>query len=274
MTTPDYLFASTQAKPEYERLQLIEAVFDGQSQRRLLQTGLTGGWSCLEVGAGAGSITRWLAAIAGDSGQVTALDRDTRFLKGALPGSVQVIEGDICTEELPAASFDLIHARFVLIHIPTVEVALEQMVRLLKSGGWLVLEEPDFLAARPAGMTADLGGSITPETLTTAMTRVNQAILQTFVDRGIDPAVSLQLPQRLETLGLRVQTVDNHAPLVRGNSAMAQIMARSARQLATLYTATGKASPLDVEHYCQYAQNSHTWAIYHGIVGIQAQAHL
>jgi ubiquinone/menaquinone biosynthesis C-methylase UbiE len=47
--------------------------------RRMGNIGVTDGWICLEVGAGAGSIARWLARRVGPTGSVVATDLDTRF---------------------------------------------------------------------------------------------------------------------------------------------------------------------------------------------------
>ncbi|BAY08644.1 class I SAM-dependent methyltransferase [Calothrix sp. NIES-2098] len=148
LTECSYVFANSQNLRELERLQTIEKVFDPASKRRILATGLTTGWRCLEVGAGAGSIMRWMAEIVGNSGSVVAVDLDTQFLRDPLPSNVEVLQKDIRHLTLENQSFDLIHARFVLVHIPDFRVALSQMLSLLKPGGWIVLEEPDFAAAR------------------------------------------------------------------------------------------------------------------------------
>jgi SAM-dependent methyltransferase len=46
-------------------------------------------------------------------------------------------------DPLPARSFDLIHERLVLFHVPAREQALERMVSALKPGGWIVIEAFD-----------------------------------------------------------------------------------------------------------------------------------
>ena len=63
-----YIFSETQFQSELERLQALEKVSDPASQRQILATGLTTGWKCLEVGAGAGSIMRWMSEKVGSSG--------------------------------------------------------------------------------------------------------------------------------------------------------------------------------------------------------------
>ena len=76
-----YIFSDTQFQSELERLQVLEKVSDPASQRQILATGLTAGWKCLEVGAGAGSIMNWMSEKVGASGKVTAIDVDTRFVE-------------------------------------------------------------------------------------------------------------------------------------------------------------------------------------------------
>ena len=95
MTTSQYIFTDAQRSREWERLQAIEQIFDPASQRRIQLTGMTQRWRCLEVGAGAGSITRWLAAAVGEDGHVTAVDLDTRFVADLKQPNIEVLEADI-----------------------------------------------------------------------------------------------------------------------------------------------------------------------------------
>jgi ubiquinone/menaquinone biosynthesis C-methylase UbiE len=47
----------------------------------LAKIGVAPGWHCLEIGAGAGSITEWLCQRVGSSGRVVATDINTCFLE-------------------------------------------------------------------------------------------------------------------------------------------------------------------------------------------------
>ena len=177
MAQPDYVFTTADDRLELTRLQAIEQEFDPASRRRLYATGLTTGWRCLEVGPGAGSLMQWMGEKVGASGQVVALDLSTKFLPARRPEQVEVQQGDIRTAALPQGSFDLVHARYVLVHLPDYEVALSRMLAALKPGGWIVLEEPDFSASRGiAGTAAQLA----------AMQHIHQAIHQMYESRGMD----------------------------------------------------------------------------------------
>lgn len=48
-------------KGEAERLRLMSHLLDSSSELHLLRTGVATGWHCLEIGAGNGSLSRWLA---------------------------------------------------------------------------------------------------------------------------------------------------------------------------------------------------------------------
>jgi SAM-dependent methyltransferase len=85
-----------------------------------------------------------LADTVGDDGRVMATDIDTRFLVD-MPSNVIVREHDIASDTLPAEHFDLVHARAVLQHVPKREHALQRMIDATKPGGWLVIEDIDWL---------------------------------------------------------------------------------------------------------------------------------
>jgi trans-aconitate methyltransferase len=147
---------ATLAKPAYLlehdweheplRLQLLERHADPTTARRLEAVGVGDGWRCLEVGAGRGSIAEWLCRQVGPSGHVTALDLDTSLLSWLDAPNLDVVSGDLLELDLPEQSFDLVHARCVLMHLPERERALERMVSWLCPGGWLVVEELDWMA--------------------------------------------------------------------------------------------------------------------------------
>ena len=127
MAQSEYVFQRAEDQRELERLRMIEQVFDSASRRRLLATGLQAGWCCLEVGPGAGSVMTWMGEVVGPTGQVVAMDLDPKFLGESGQSNVEILRADIRTAQLQEQSFDLVHARYVLIHIPDYETALTKM---------------------------------------------------------------------------------------------------------------------------------------------------
>jgi SAM-dependent methyltransferase len=126
------------------RLTLLEQHLDPITQRRLAALGVGTGWRCLEVGGGGGSIARWLCRQVGADGHVTATDIDIRFLSEIHEYNFEAISHDITTEDLPAGGFHLVHARWLLHHLPQPERVIERMIAAVRPGGWLLLEEVDF----------------------------------------------------------------------------------------------------------------------------------
>ena len=134
------------------RMDVLARLYDATSQRVLEGTGLAAGWRCLEVGGGGGSMARWMAGRVGPQGHVLCTDIDTRIIEREHPAAVpnlEVIRHDIARDPLPAATFDLAHARLVMIHVPERERAIESMVAALKPGGWLVIEDFDSASVQP-----------------------------------------------------------------------------------------------------------------------------
>ena len=258
MSQPDYVFTSAEDQLELRRLQAIEREFDPASCRRLYATGLTAGWRCLEVGPGAGSLMQWMGERVGPSGHVIALDLSTKFLTAQRPAHIEVQQGDIRTAAFLPGSFDLVHARYVLIHLPDYEIALSRMLAALKPGGWIVLEEPDFSAARGiVGTAAQLA----------AMEHINQAIHHMYESRGMDYALGLTLLPLLQARGLLDLSMENDAPVSAGGSGLAKMMAMSAQQLREKYLATGVVSEADLQGYRHMAEDSRSRAVYYATVG-------
>ena len=135
------MLSAVDAATESKRLGLLAQRFDAGTIRRLGELGVTDGWRCLEVGAGHGSVARWLADRVGPSGSVVAADIDARFLTG-LPDNVDVRELDIRDQDLEP-EFDLAHCRALLMHLPDPD-ALARIVAALRPGGVLLVEEGDF----------------------------------------------------------------------------------------------------------------------------------
>jgi SAM-dependent methyltransferase len=128
---------------EQQRLHLLEQMLDPDTIRILEQRGIQPSWHCLELGAGAGSIARWLAFRCPD-GQVVATDIGTTFLAGLSAPNLQVLRHDLVAEDFPLGAFDLIHARWLLMNLPQREEVLAKAVTWLAPGGWLVTEDMDL----------------------------------------------------------------------------------------------------------------------------------
>jgi len=129
---------------ERARLAGIESLWDVGTRDLLARHGARPGASALEVGAGGGSIVAWLAGQVGPSGRVLATDLDTRFVEPLASDVVEVRHADVVADELPEGEFDVVHTRLLLEHLPARDAALDRLVRALRPGGWLVVEDYDW----------------------------------------------------------------------------------------------------------------------------------
>jgi SAM-dependent methyltransferase len=133
---------------EPERLRLLGEWRDPLTLARMEALGLGGGWRCLEVGVGGGTTTRAIAARVRPTGMVIAADINGDFL-APLEGEpgVTTVCCDVRVHDFPAGSFDLIHTRLVLVHLPDRMAVMKRMADWLAPGGWVFFEEPDIAAA-------------------------------------------------------------------------------------------------------------------------------
>ncbi len=154
-----------------DRFANLSALYDEVTCRHLDRFGIGAGWRCLEVGAGGGSIARFMSERVGARGHVVATDINTDWITGSLPANVELRRHDIGIDPLPEAAFDVVHARAVLTFVPERRTALTRMIAALKPDGWL-LDRGDVAAdhrglgparrtrcrARPQGAARHHGG--------------------------------------------------------------------------------------------------------------------
>ncbi len=201
---------------ELERLTLQERILDGFSTGVLGRLGVAPGMRCLDVGAGAGSLVRWLAQRAGAQ-NVTAVDMNTAPLHGLVPAGVTVLELDI-TREAPAdGPYDLVHARLLLEHLPQREQVLHRLAALVRPGGLLVIEDVVInpqVCAHPV--------------MQRAMTALADMCRQML---GTDLLWAARLPLLLEGAGLTEVDAAGYSAVMRRGSALAQLYRATLRML-------------------------------------------
>lgn len=193
VTSSHYPFDNS-APQAGDRFANLSALYDEVTCRHLDRLGISTGWSCLEVGAGGGSIARFMSARVGASGQVVATDINTDWIGQPLPPNVELRRHDIGADPLPEAAFDVVHARAVLTFVPARRAALQRMIAALKPRGWLLVEE----MLPPITETWDW-----PDKPDVALARkARQAIMEMIRRGGGDPTFVQELPGYLTAAGL------------------------------------------------------------------------
>lgn len=158
-------------------------------------------------------------------------------------------------------SFDLVHARYVLIHNVEPEKVIDEMLRCLKPGGALMLEEPDFSAAK---------AFIGPVHLKRAFDSVKQAIQSTFESRSMNYAFGAALPALLEERPTKIASIDYDCPVTPGGDHLAEMMRLSTLALREKYLATGSVTQSDIDGYAEFALTPQCWGTYYATVRVLA----
>ena len=131
-----YAMSEIDADGEGPRLAMLEAILDGPTFARLERIGVGNGWRCADVGAGRGSVSKWLR----DRGaEVISADIMPRFLSGP-----HVRPHDICDGPVEDSAFDLVHCRALLAHVADFDGAVDNLVASARPGGWVMVAEPDY----------------------------------------------------------------------------------------------------------------------------------
>ncbi|GGN86243.1 hypothetical protein GCM10010112_67560 [Actinoplanes lobatus] len=194
---------------ETERLRTNEALWDPGTVARFDQIGVAPGWSCLEVGAGYGSAAQWLADRVGPGGRVVATDLEVERLGWLSGHQVEVWCHDLRSDDLPADAFDLIHSRMLIQHLPDREAAIARLVRALRPGGTLFLEDTDSLPLFRSFRSTDF------------LQDVREAGYGLMAQAGHEPRGGHFDLQAARALGLDAQA-DGRVVMVRGGSPQAR----------------------------------------------------
>src|SRR6516164_7846787 len=102
--TTKYLFDNAAEREASARMAALAAQHNDATFRYMEKCGIALGWNCLEIGAGDGSVARWMAARVGPAGFVLATDIDPRFVLqegSANPANMEVRVHDIVTGSFP-----------------------------------------------------------------------------------------------------------------------------------------------------------------------------
>ncbi|QKG21660.1 class I SAM-dependent methyltransferase [Actinomadura verrucosospora] len=222
------------------RFEAISELCDPWTFRHLDELGAGPGMRCWEVGAGGPTVPAWLGARAGEHGRVLATDIDVSWTLPAAGGAVEVQRHDIVQDEPPAETFDLVHARLVLVHLADRDRALRTMVEALRPGGVLLIEDADP-ALQPLACPDEHGPD---ERLAN---RIRNGFRALLAERGADLAYGRTLPRLLRGAGLGDVRADAFFPLT--SPACGVLEAATIRQLRDRLIAAGHATPEEIERY-------------------------
>ncbi|MHB9862603.1 methyltransferase [Streptomyces sp. YIM S03343] len=242
MTRTDGYLLDNRQTGAAQRFAALATLFDPTTFRHLEDLGVGPGWRCWEVGAGGTSVVSWLAKKVGPTGKVVATDIDTSLLTTVNRQPVEVRTHDVAAQEPPGQGFDLVHARLVLVHVPDRERALASMVKALRPGGRILVEDADP-ALQPLACPDERGPA---EQLAN---RLRTGFRQLLADRGADLSYGRRLPQLLREAGLRRVEADAYFPVA--STACEALEAATVRQIRDRLVAAGLATDDDIDRHLE-----------------------
>lgn len=213
-----YVFGAEHSGDQHR---LLAAAHDPLTVQRLVETGVGDGWRCLEIGAGGGTVARWLAERVAPSGTVLATDLRPRVFDPH--PCLQSVQHDVTRDPLPEGEFDLVLARLVLRHSPERRQVLARLVRALRPGGRLQVDEFDT-TYEPLLLAPDERGALLYEKFLATKDSVMRAA-------GVDPAWGRRVPGELHAAGLVDIDVRPHLSSRHPGAAELQLLANHTKQL-------------------------------------------
>ncbi|MGW1542127.1 class I SAM-dependent methyltransferase [Streptomyces sp. NPDC002309] len=239
---------------EGERIDLGALAYDDITMARLRALGAGPGWRCLDVGAGTGTVSRRLLDEAGVAG-VLAVDRDVRFLRERPVPGLDVLEADITAPDFAPGRFRLVHARFVLMHLPGHERLIAALAELVEPGGVLVLSD-----------AVDLTSDRTPGAPYTTMMRAMWQGLRATI--GTDVSWVPSYPLLLRDAGLRHVAAEIHVPPLLPGSPLSRFWADTWQRSRAAMLATGLVDDAGIDEAVRYLDSDVCAALSAGMLTV------
>jgi SAM-dependent methyltransferase len=144
------------------------------------------------------------------------------------------MQGDAHRTAFPSASYDLVHARTLLINVPDPAAVVTEMARLARPGGWVVVLEPDG------------GGSVCypPHP---AWDQLTQIFLSAQQADGADTFIGRRLPELFRRAGLAAIGVEAKADIYPAGHSRRTIRADLVRSMRPKILALGIASESELD---------------------------
>lgn len=132
----------------FERQKQLAQTFSPSTSRFLDEVGDLSGAEALDLGCGIGETTRMLGMRVGNTGSVIGVDFDKALVESAQSltseGNISFTQGDVHALEFEDASFDVVYARLLLLHVAEPMAALKEMLRVCRPQGTVIINDGDF----------------------------------------------------------------------------------------------------------------------------------
>jgi SAM-dependent methyltransferase len=192
----------------------------------------------LDLGSGAGNVSRIAAELVGPTGAVVGIERDPDAVELAQRrtnvSNVQFRVGDVQTLDGIDEQFDAVVGRLILMYLPDPVAALRRAATLLRPGGIVCMQEAD-LQYQPASPVTPL------------WTQVHGYFVQALEKAGIEHQMGLRLFAAFGAAGLPTPNLLIDAFAAGGPNAPAWAWANVVSATVPLMERLGVATKADVD---------------------------
>jgi SAM-dependent methyltransferase len=136
------------------RLALLDRIYGPYTESFLSRAGVARAMTVLDVGCGTGTVTSWIAAKVPPGGRVLGVDASEEQIAVARQAAAAAGRDNVEFRALWAANldrldrrFDVVFARFFLVHVTEPALVLRAMLDRLRPGGLLACDEQELAAA-------------------------------------------------------------------------------------------------------------------------------
>ena len=144
--------------------------------------------------------------------------------------------------ELEVDYYDLVHARYVLLHLKEWEVVLKKLADSLKSGGWLFIEDPDLDEMMSDAATEDVDRAI--------IDRHFDAVRQMMGCFGMDMNFGSNTLKALKDNRLEYLKSESVSQVVFGGSQVAELF-RPSVEMKDRLTSAGLVKGEEVDEFTE-----------------------
>jgi ubiquinone/menaquinone biosynthesis C-methylase UbiE len=204
---PNAVYALGSSRGESQRLQRQADELAPESSALLDRVGLGPGATVLDLGCGPRGIIELLFERVSPGGRVVGVDADPAHVGMAkelasklAPGDIEIVSADARHTGLQSGSFDLVHARTLLVTLPDPVEVVNEMVRLARAGGWVAGLEPD----------TEVAICYPPDP---AVARLGEIFGLAFRRNGADPYIGRRMKELYTQAGLKDVVVEARAPV-------------------------------------------------------------
>jgi len=225
LAAPQYVLGRSEA--ESQRLIKQSTFLRPSTERVFRKAGITEGMHVLDLGCGAGDVSFLAAELVGPTGFVVGIDLDPGVLAVARQRANETGVTWVRFEQRAVDSFtttepfDAVAGRFVLIYQADPVATLRHVSSLVRTGGLVVVQEPDFRVGIATSQTVAL------------WQLVQEWIAETFRRGGVHYDIGARLYHVFRRAGLPSPAVLEHIS-VGGGAAMRPCCENSAEIVRSL----------------------------------------